>query len=106
MYLILRYCDVYDLQPQQFLLFLADLLPTLEKNTLCLAPSDKHQFASIKSLALVKFIDNTKVIYFLGNTIKITEFGGMCVGTIGFQSSGSSPTFGLRRYSAVKSMIG
>lgn len=35
-----------------------------------------------------------------------TEFGGMCVGIIGFHSSGSSPTTGFKRYSAVKSMIG
>jgi len=30
----------------------------------------------------------------------------MCVGIIGFQSSGSSPVIGFNRYSAVKSVIG
>lgn len=30
----------------------------------------------------------------------------MCVGIMGFHSSGSSPMIGFRRYSAVKSMIG
>jgi len=35
-----------------------------------------------------------------------TEFGGMCVGIMGFHSSGSSPAAGFKRYSAVKSIIG
>jgi len=35
-----------------------------------------------------------------------TEFGGMCVGIMGFHSSGSSPATGFKRYSAVKSIIG
>lgn len=75
---------------------------------LCLAPSDTHRFASVKPLVLITISLSYCIVDGLTQLQErlFTEFGGMCVGTIGFQSSGSSPMFGLRRYSAVKSMIG
>lgn len=49
---------------------------------------------------------NIPVFYYNFESGIFTEFGGMCVGIMGFHSSGSSPAIGFKRYSAVKSMIG